>query len=306
MTYHIINRAKNAVKTILQLILNVAVSAISLVRVLIYTRFRKTDTSICIDQKSRLAIVGNGPSLGCDLNLILDKVNDYNFMVVNDFALTELYEKVEPAYYFFLDDYYWCDEVDSTVENILSRKELFKTIKNKTIWNLNIIIPKSASRTLVFQREFGNNENINIRTYNSTPFEGFKKIEYLLYDYGLAAPRSQNVLVASLYYGILMNYKNIYLLGADHDWLSNIKVDKFNRVCLKATNYGQESQAEYSPWLTYNGTQYDMAEVLRDLSKMFSGYKAVQSYSIYRGTTIYNVTKDSFIDSFKRVPYEKK
>jgi len=248
-----------------------------------------------------LLVMGNGPSLK---ELFLDNhINllNYEICVVNDFALSETYEFLKPKYYVISDDLYW---MDYGASNCLmwDRNKLFDILINKTDWELLFFIPSEIFKKNFFQKIFLNNSNIKVIPFNKYPFRGFNRIKYFLYRRNLSMPQIQNVLVAALFIGLNLEYKKLFLLGAENDWTKFIRVNDHNEVCTVNNHFYKTESMQLTPWNKGTGENYKMMEILTDLSKMFAGYAEINKYAKIKRAKIVNSTKNSLIDSFARKP----
>jgi hypothetical protein len=240
-------------------------------------------------------VLGNGPSLIKKIEESTFLQNQENLIVVNNFVLTEHYQVLKPNYYMFYDPSYW-DEKNS--ELYLKCQNVLKKIANETTWNLNIVAPKSA--VTIFKKHFSKNKNINLNFVNGHSLNPYyKRISYFLYSRNYTLPHCQNVLVFTTYLALNIGFKEINLLGAEHSWLESLKVNEENQVCLKDKHF-YNTEAKLKPWLNIVGDVYRMDEILVDLAKMFSGYHTIADYAKFKKAVIYNCTKNSFIDAFKR------
>ena len=161
------------------------------------------------------------------------------------------------------------------------------------------LIPKQAHKTGLFDTEI-NNELIEVKFFNTTEVQGFNSLIRFCYKHNLGMPVLQNVMVAAIYLAINTRYKEIRILGADHSWLSGILVNKNNQVCQVNPHFYDGDEVKANVWLKFSGQPYLLHEVLIDLSRMFFAYHQLKAYAAYRNTEVYNLTKGSFIDAFKR------
>ena len=272
----------------------------SILELFLYSTFKPYLSKIEVNHDSKLVIIGNGPSLNTDIPKYKFQLSKCTIGVVNDFALTEMYDILMPKFYFLADSAYWLNECDINIDNVESRKKVFERIKNNTTWGLTIFIPTYAFRTQILQKEFTGFENINVCPMNTYNFIGFDSIKYFLYKRNLAMPQVQNVLVSSLFITINLGYKEIYVLGADHDWTKSLCVSTNNQVCTVETHFYDKEETNLKPWKKTTGEQYMMHEILSDLSKMFKGYFEVEKYARMKGANIYNSSDTTFIDVFER------
>jgi hypothetical protein len=103
--------------------------------------------------------------------------------------------------------------------------------------------------------------------------------------------RTQNVLIAALLLAIYSDYKHIYLMGAESDWMKNIWVDEQNRLRLKDTHFYDTEDRILS---------VKMHEQCIALYYAFKSYMNIAEYSKRCGIKIYNANPLSFIDAFEK------
>ena len=232
-----------------------------------------------------LTILANGPSLKDDL----DKL-DYtqgDFSVVNFFYDSPYFKIVKPRYYVVMDPQFFYD--DHKIRPIIESVD----------WDMKLYVPYYTSKNVKLLRNMPN-KHIEVIPCNLVPYNGFECLRYSVYQHGLAIPRLQNVLVASIFTGINMGYKEIKLYGVDHSWLGAIRVNDNNEVCLLDSHFYDTQEVKLRLFHKASGEPYKMHEALRDFAQMFDGYHQLRKYADFRGCKIVNCTKGSFIDAFER------
>jgi hypothetical protein len=85
------------------------------------------------------------------------------------------------------------------------------------------------------------NANIQLFYYNKTKVGGFKWFQYMILKRQWGMFRAANVLIAALLLAIYSEYRQIYLMRADSDWMKNIWVDEQNRLRLRNTHFYEDS-----------------------------------------------------------------
>ena len=247
-----------------------------------------------IKDSNECIVIGNGPSLNELLEKKINFFENKELIVVNDFSLSDFYIKLMPSNYVIVDPSYW--DFNIILE---SKKEALENIKNKTNWDLNLIFPIDAKN--VMQEYFKNNDNIKIYFFPNISISSSKenKIIYFLFKLYLANPLIQNVLVFSIFVGINMNFNKIYLIGSEHSWLKSLIVNSKNVVCSKDDHFYAIDE-KIKPFLTYNGFEYKLHNLLTDFSKMFQGYHEIAIFAKFRSCEIVNLTEESYIDAFKK------
>ena len=232
-----------------------------------------------------LSILANGPSLKEELDTIDLKNGD--FMVVNDFCKSSLFQQIKPKYYVLADPWYF------------DNPEIFVLLQEKVLWKMQLFIPFWAWRKLFLKKQFLN-EHVQIIPFITFNYNGFELLKYWIYNHGLSMPAAKNVLVPSIFCGINMGYEQIRLYGVDHSWTESIRVNSKNEVCQIDTHFYDSEKQCLKPWKKSSGEQYQMHEVLIDLGETFRSYHQILKYASYKNCKIINYTKKSYIDAFIR------
>ena len=118
-------------------------------------------------------------------------------------------------------------------------------------------------------------------------------------------PRPHNVIIPSLMIAINLKYKNIYLFGVDHSWLSEITVTDGNDVLINQKHFYDENISKPNTMNKGGVGKRKLYEVLEKFMLSFRGYFIIKDYANYRKTKILNATKNSYIDAFEKVSINK-
>jgi len=107
---------------------------------------------------------------------------------------------------------------------------------------------------------------------------------------------AQSISVIALQIAIYMGFKNIYLLGCDHDYLLNMYQTRHfyseNESILAST-------PDYSEWKESSfGTEIDSH------FRLWQQYRDILKYSQERKINIWNATNGGLLDVFPRIKYE--
>lgn len=271
---------------------------IAILRIIKHTR--RISLPLPIKQNNDVVLIGNGPSFNQFLENHMDFLVDKDSMCVNEFANSDYYEQIRPSNYIIIDPAYFEREPDPAFRERVQRLE--DNLNTKTDWEMTLFVPMSYKNHKKYKEFNIKNSKITIYYYNNTVVDGFKFFKNIAYQYNLGAPAAQNVLVAGGYILVKLLYKNIYLVGADHSWHTEIKVDEENRLLLKDKHF-YNTDPTYSPWKKDLITHelWKVHEIFYALGKMFEGYHELKDFSNIMNSKIYNLTKDSFIDAFEKV-----
>lgn len=289
---------KIIIKKVIDFFYNVVDSVISIIKILLFSGFNPPIKNIKVDHKQECYIFGNGPSLKKDIEGKLNFYSKKKVIVVNDFVLSVLYEKLKPMFYVFADPAFW---INNTTESIRSRRKLvLNEIAKKTSWKIYVFVPYSGFKSGIFQEAFKDNKDIEILYYNSRGIKGFTFLRHFLYKLNLSMPSPNNVLIAATFISLNMGFKTTNLLGADHSWHENLIINEKNQVCLIDSHFNDINKINSKPWLKASGETYKMHEILTALSKTFKGYHELKLYGDTIDASLINLSSHSCIDAFKR------
>jgi len=284
---------KNKIKYILAIISKIKDSLISLIRVLLFSKYNVGIKSI--KDNGECYILGNGPSLKNDLIDKAEFLKSQKLFVVNDFSKSPYFEILKPQYYVFADPSYWNVGVFSDACRLI-----LYHIRDKTDWPLIILIPNSAFNTQIFQTTFQSNPYIKIIDFNDASVSGFENFSFFLYKNYLGIPPMKNVLIACIYLANNMGLSELNILGADHSWTKDLMVNDNNEVCLADMHFYDKTKVDYVPIRHVYGYIYKMHQILRDFAQMFESYHLLRRYTDSFDTKVYNKCPNSFIDAFER------
>lgn len=249
---------------------------------------------------NRCIIFGNGPSLNNILENNLSEIQsgDYDLLAVNLFCTSPYYELVRPNLYVLNAPEFWIPDVNNNLKRF--RQKFIVDFINKTSWKIYLFLPNGARKRDWFTREIEKNRLINIIYYNTTPVEGFKKLNFFWFNLKLGMPRPHNVLIPSIMMAIYLRYNEIFLLGADHSWLKEIQVTDENLVLLSQQHFYDDHKVKGKPMHKLGKGSRKLYEVLLKFVYAFKAYLEINEYVKRKDIKIYNATKNSYIDAFDR------
>lgn len=249
---------------------------IDLQRILETKRFIRTDDSAFIRQfknkylGERCFIIGNGPSLsGNDLDMLKDEKTFACNRIYNIFPKTSW----RPTFYMCVDRECLKDEI----ENI-------KKLKGCTKWLCTIA------------RRYGRTQEDEIHYCNQYgPF--FVHVERKVQtsvseDVSKYFSISQTVTCQEIEFAIYMGFKEIYLLGVDHNY--PISIDQ-NGYKVVDNNVKSHFEGGGSKEKSLHYIYYDAATQC---------YQVCENYAKNHGIKIYNATRGGKLEVFERVRLE--
>ncbi len=257
--------------------------------------------SLGVSPLEECVVIGNGPSLASTLENNIDFFKNKKLFCVNSFAESEYYEKLMPEFYVLADPNFWLQNVSEE-----SKKPIEKTvdaIEEKTYWDLTILLPLRAKRWNCFLNLAKQKSNIKICYY---PISGDNIIsvkQFNLYEKNITAPIWQNVLIAATFISLNLNFKTIFLVGADMSFHEEIVVDENNVLCIAARHfYDNKEMITLRPMYSSikNNKVTRVETFFTALATIFKGFDTMEAYAQYKKAKIYNATSKSYIDSFER------
>jgi hypothetical protein len=268
----------------------------SCIRVAYGFHFKKVPLS---KQNAKAIILGNGPSLKDDLEMIerIAQRRDTDLWCVNFFGKSAEYLRLRPNNYVIADPGHWHGDVTDDLKK--AREEFLVLVIQKTNWNVLFHFPYSAKGS-DFVRRLSAHPHIQIRFFNHTTVPCRNRvILFWLYRNELAMPASQNVLVPALFLTILSNYEKVLLVGADHSWHLDIVV-KDSVVMLRDRHF-YDQEVELKPFFKNSRETFSMAEIFYIWGKVFSQYDLLAAFANAMKVDVVNGSSMTFIDSFKAI-----
>lgn len=237
-----------------------------------------------------LIILGNGPSLAKNIADDMHLLNSNDTLAVNFAGNTEEFKRIRPRYYLLMDPHFFTHP--SPDPNV---GRLFGHLNNDVDWDMTLFIPTGRKPAVMGI----NNPHIRFERFNPVGVEGYDWLVKMACDSGRGLPRPRNVLIPAIMVGIWLDYKDIYLLGADHSWLRTLDVDENNNVVSIQPHFYADGEEEHKRVATlFRNTR--LHELLWGFHLAFKGYHAIQRYASTIGVNIYNSTPGSYIDAFPR------
>lgn len=111
---------------------------------------------------------------------------------------------------------------------------------------------------------------------------------------------SQSISIMAIQIAIIMGFKEIYLVGCDHDWiLKALNKDACSFYNPKQSVFGKNGYVEN--WNNFSFEDEFLAEY-----KLWKTYRLIKEYLEKNNihTTIYYATKNGLLDVFEKVEYE--
>ena len=240
-----------------------------------------------------LLILANGPSL----NKTIEDGNDFlkgkTLLAVNFFVNSPRFTELRPELYLIADPLFWLVPE--------KRQQLFGGLAEKTTWPMTLFIPRRALKNKEWKPLLGGNSQIKIVVYNTTPIEGFQGFCNWVFHKGWGVPRPHNVLIPSIAVGLRLQFKKIYLAGADHSWLPEIRVTDDIVVLMHQKHFYDQGTSKADTVKQENLQSAHIYTILYHMYVSFKSYHILEAYAQWLGKEIINITPGSYIDAFRRM-----
>jgi hypothetical protein len=222
----------------------------------------------------RCFIIANGPSIKQqDLTVLRDETT----LVVNSFHFHPDYARIRPTYHVVVDPLHVVDR-----PNAIAWLRELERMETPTTH----IFPVEGEELFRKHGLFRNKDVRYVLLSEQRCAPGSVKAN-------LARPASgvQCVSAAALLAACFLGFREIYLLGCDHDWLAHPTVD----------THFYDSNPHYPDTMA----SYTYEKMMEDQLALWQEYKGLREFALERGIRIFNATRGGFLDIFPRVTYEK-
>ena len=265
---------------------------LSMVKILLQSKW-STRFPSQFSNLDELLILANGPSL----NKTIEDGNDFlkgkTLLAVNFFVNSPRFTELRPELYLIADPLFWLVPE--------KRQQLFGGLAEKTTWPMTLFIPRRALKNKEWKPLLGGNSQIKIVVYNTTPIEGFQGFCNWVFHKGWGVPRPHNVLIPSIAVGLRLQFKKIYLAGADHSWLPEIRVTDDNVVLMHQKHFYDQETSKADTVKQENLQSARIYTILYHMYVSFKSYHILEAYAQWLGKEIINITPGSYIDAFRRM-----
>lgn len=237
--------------------------------------------------RSRLLVMGNGPSLGADIAGHGDELRRETTMAVNFAALAPEFARLRPTYYVLADPHFFSRSDDANLRRL---RQALRDVD----WPMTVFVPVGA-------RFDATSPHVRVERFNPVGVEGFRWLRHWAYRTGLGMPRPRNVLVPALMCAMRAGYRNIAVLGADHSWMRTLAVNDDNEVVsVQPHFYSDDAEESRRVAQVYKGVR--LHQVIMSFYVAFRAYHDIAAWARARGVSITNATPGSMIDAFPRGP----
>lgn len=228
-----------------------------------------------IHSGKRCFIVGSGPSIK---NQNVEKLKDEWTFVMNTFCLHEHYDKIHPKFYVIFHSEYLSGNQTSI--------EFLKTLDKKVHPDTVMILPLKSKRIIEENNVLSKNKKLYVYVKGFLSKERTSPV-----DMTKSVPTPMSTSVMCLMAAIYMGFDPIYLMGLEHNWLAMLPGKEFQHFSDgKSTQFlhrNPNESYEQDCWTSY---------------LLFRNYRFLKNSS---KSKIYNLTPNSFLDTFPFAIYEE-
>lgn len=239
-----------------------------------------------------LILLANGPSLKNTIDKYSTYLAESDTLAVNFAANAPEFRLLRPKYYVLADPHFFTAYDDINVVRLVDN---LRTVD----WDMVLLLDCRFAKRFINVASLP--QNVSVMTFNAVGVEGFAGFENFVFSHGLAMPRPRNVLIPALMSAIKLGYKQIYICGADHSWLRDLSVGEDNIVASGLNHFYKESDREASR-VQVEYRSYRLHDIIYSLFVAFRSYHTIERFARHEGVDIYNSTKGSYIDAFRRMP----
>jgi len=172
---------------------------------------------------------------------------------------------------------------------------------SKTAWTKWLNEMESATGNAIIFCSLADREDIernglfSRREIHYLQYANWSKISEGKLDITRSVPSPQSVTIMALEVALYMGFKNIYLLGCDHDWILHLNT---------SAHFYEESQHAlvregYDEW-----AGSDLELTFECYVLLWQQYKALWQIARRKSINIFNATAGGLLDVFPRVGYE--
>jgi hypothetical protein len=265
----------------------------TLVKIMVWSRPMK----LPVQDAEECIILGNGPSLARNLDDDYEILSKKSLICVNYFPQSPYFQKLKPEFLVVCDPQFW--ENDRPAETLERREKMINHVVGLLEWDMFFFIPMRAKKNRPLIAKLRSNKHVRLYFYNTTPIEGFSSFKNTMFRNKLGMPRPRNVLIPSIHLAILLKFRKIILLGADHNWFEEFHVDENNNVLIRQKHFYDE-KVEFRPFLLFGREKARMHEILKEFYRIFYAYFDLQDFAKLSNVEIVNCTPVSHIDAFKK------
>jgi len=244
-------------------------------------------------------VLGSGPSLKVDIDMVFNERDRSQIYVLNYFAFTKYFNEIKPDYYGLADRIFWSQHATDDIKD--DNKKLFNLL-DQVDWKMNLICSENGYKWI--KKRLVKNKYIRVSKVKSVNVE-FKNEQINLFalNHNITTPHFINGLIMTLWHAIYKNKKEIEIYGADFSMFKDYFVDqKTNELYSSASHFYKNTKAQDNPSYKYPREKKKMLH--NRLYQQWSGFYQMYLLSKVakkKKIKITNLSSNSFLDCFERI-----
>jgi hypothetical protein len=257
--------------------------------------FRNDASSL---KSNNCIILVNGPSLEKDILIAVKKIKQKksDVICVNYSALTDIFFQVKPNLYALADPIFWRND---TTQEFTDKNNILFDILKSAVWEIKFLVPEEGAEMVKKRLGSGSIHSCIPIPVNMAPIKNMNVLLSML-DKMVCTPIYGNVLILSLYYSIMSQYKDISVYGADFDVFKQLQTDQITNYVFSGGNHFYDNSYSPEPNKYLNRSNKMMHDRLGQAQNAFFQIYTLALLAKKRKISLKNRTSFSLIDSLDR------
>jgi hypothetical protein len=260
-----------------------------------WTLFRNEVNS---SKNNNCVILVNGPSLKKDILMAVKKIEQKktDVMCVNYSALSDMFFQVKPNLYALADPMFW--KTGTTQEFTDKNNTLFDVFKSAK-WKIKFLVPEEGINVIKSRLGSDSIHSCVPIPVNTAPIKNINILLSMI-DKMVCTPIYGNVLILSLYYSVMSQYKDISVFGADFDVFKQLQTDQITNYVYSGGAHFYDNSYNPEPKKYINRPNKMMHERLEQSQNAFFQIYILALLAKKRKISLTNKSSFSLIDSIDR------
>lgn len=242
--------------------------------------FKKNRELLGIARKKRCFILACGPSMK---NQDLDWLREEECISVNFFHKHPSYEKIRPRFHIF-SGLKLHPNIPSHIGNFLMARMNEECLSEK-------IFLEAEEKKIVEEQGLFKNKDVFYFKFSKSGCSGELDVDP---EKTIYLP---NVCAAAIQMAYIMGFKEIYLVGADHNFLLT-RLQNQQQHFASYEEYHGASKAELDDEKT------PLVDLFENCAMLWRFYVVLKDYLSAKGVSVYNATEGGILDVFERVKFQ--
>ena len=261
----------------------------AVIKVVLFSAYSRRILFAKTNNVAKCLVLGGGPSASEHLVHIQDRRSEYELIAINFFCNADSFNLYKPEHYVVADDIVFAGNNFSKDHVKISND--FLMIMNRVDWKMKLYIPHHFSKSWLLRKIA--NPNVMIVKVNTTPLSNYSVLSKVLFDYNLAMPVVESVIIMALFISIKLDYSKVFVTGVEHNWIDNFHVNENNESYFELHHFDGHTSVR--------NIEGRVNTFFESQSRLFKSHDNIRQYAADRNLEIINCTKDSLIDSYKRL-----